>query len=94
MCVAMEMSQGERAGTLHERVADVLNGRTVVERVATLHKRAVALGALHGRDVLHERAEPGALRERAGTLCKRAGEGAAALLGGAGALGALSGRAA
>ena len=35
---------GERDGTLHERVADVLLGRTVVERAGTLHERASALG--------------------------------------------------
>ena len=30
-------SLGERAGTLHRRVADVLHKRTVSERAATLH---------------------------------------------------------
>ena len=62
----MAGSPGERAGTLHERVTDVLHGRTVVERALILHERAAALGALHERVALHASAEVSALRERAG----------------------------
>ena len=52
----------ERAGGLHKRAGD---------SAATLHGRVCAMGPLHGRVTLHERAETGALRERVGALCER-----------------------
>ena len=113
MCVAMEKSLirlqrvwvngfvGGWSGPWFGKVADVMHGRTAVDRAANLHgspaalvertaplcERAAALGALHERATMHARAG-------AGALCERAGEKAAALCGIDGALCALHGRAA
>ena len=54
-------SLGGSTGTLCERVADVLHGKTVDGRTATLHERAAALRALRERAALYVRAELGNL---------------------------------
>ena len=78
VCVVMQMSlfgqqrrtvagsPGERAGTLGERVADILHRQNVVDRAATLCQRVAALSSLHGRAAPHVRPGVGALCERAG----------------------------